>query len=215
MEMIQRNTNKYILDFKKTLPYFIQHIKCGKTLSKKTIEKTTFQKGDFFTILPDTAVLDQLYEFSSGGIIPPIPTNEVYHIESYPNGFRPNQVITTVHELTSFVFSYLAHSTNKIAVVEDYMAGPDSSHLDVDNVQKLLFDKEVYYLMNSKTKMENIYKVITTTQEIWHFLTVLSVNVEDLSKNLIDGDFDKICNNANFIIISAYDGEGYIFWERS
>ena len=25
---------------------------------------------------------------------------------------------------------------------------------------------------------------------------------------------DSICDNAKFVITGAYDGEGYIFWER-
>jgi hypothetical protein len=42
----------------------------------------------------------------------------------------------------------------------------------------------------------------------------LSEGIEKVSINLMEDDFDGFCKNAHYIITSAYDGEGYIIWEK-
>ena len=42
--MTTRKIKNHKLDLTKTLPYFLNHIKCGKTLSERVSEKIDFTK---------------------------------------------------------------------------------------------------------------------------------------------------------------------------
>ena len=40
-------------------------------------------------------------------------------------------------------------------------------------------------------------------------------NIESLNRSLIENDFENICEHLIRIGTTAYDGEGFIFWEKN
>jgi hypothetical protein len=215
MEMIIRKTKNYELDFQKTLPYFLDHIKCGKTLSEKVVEKIDFSKGSFSTILPSNIHLDKLFDFNQGGII----CSEPYGKESYPiegliEDFQPRQIVTMDYECSEFISNFLSKDHKNWAVVENYMLDPKSPYVELENVRMFPFDSDVYYFLNKKNSINEIYKTLRRSSQVWHFLAVLTQIQDEISIVLTDSIIDHICTNVKSIIAGAYDGEGYIFWQR-
>lgn len=214
--MSTRNIKKINLDFNKTIPYFKEHIACGNTLSEKVIEKNDFSNGNFFTLLPEDAVLTRLYEFAAGGIIPPIPYGDKeYFVEGLSEPFHPQQVITIKYELSEFIKFYLDKQFKNSTIVENVILEPESLHVNIKNVETIHFNKEVYYYLNDTNSIDDILETITYSDEIWHFLAVLTVLENKPTSFLENKDFDEICDHIKFIIAGAYDGEGYIFWEKA
>ncbi len=154
-----REIKKHNLDLDKTISYFIDHIKCGKTLSEKVIKKTDFQQGNFFTLLPVDAELDRLYAFSYGGIIPAVSCGILAcEVKGYPDGFHPQQVITMDQELSEFISSYVKTSPNYCAVVENVIMEPSETYANIKNAKMIPHEKEVYYILNKKTKSNKFIK---------------------------------------------------------
>ena len=51
---------------------------------------------------------------------------------------------------------------------------------------------------------------------IWHSLCIISENQLNSAETILTLEKIKaICMNAKIVIIGAYDGEGYIFWEKA
>ena len=214
--MMPREIRKHELDVVKVLPYFLDHINCGKILSKRIIEKIDFTKGSFFTILPSDAKLDKLFDFSHGGIIPPIPCEgESYHIKGSFEEFHPNKIITMDYECSEFMASFLKKNNENWAVIENYMLNPDSAYVNFQNVKMIPFNCDVYYFLNRSNSIKEIHETIRKSNQVWHFLAVLTRLKNDLFSCLTDTIIHQICENLEFVIVGSYDGEGYIFWEKS
>lgn len=213
--MNTRIIKKHILNFDKVIPYVIDRITCDRELSKKILEKIDFKNGSFFTILPEDARIEKIYEFKWGGIIPSIPFGtKTYKVEGVSDHFHPQQVITTDRDCAKIVTKFLNISKKNYALVEDYNMEPDSPHVAIENVKMVPFHKEVYYLLNEKNSEEDVYITIRGSNIIWHFLMVLMELDQPISSTLNQADFDRICEKTKFVIIGAYDGEGYVFWEK-
>jgi hypothetical protein len=212
--MTARETRNYKLDSKQVLPYFLDHIKSGKILSKKIVEKLDFAKGSFFTILPINVKLEALYEFKQGGIIPPSPFGEKsYPIKGRLEEFHPTQVLTMDFECSELITDFLKESDENLAVVENYMLNPDSPYVEIRNVKMAPFNVDVYYILNSKNSVEEVCETIKKCGEIWHFSTVLTRLEGGSPSILTDQVLNHICDNVKCVIAGAYDGEGYIVWK--
>ena len=57
------------LDFDLTIGYFVNSIKDSNYISDVVIRSIDLTKGSFFTLLPDSADREKIYEFSNGGIL--------------------------------------------------------------------------------------------------------------------------------------------------
>lgn len=215
MEVIKRKIKKHLLEFDKTLPYFLDHIGSGGTLSEKLIERVDFKLGSFFTLLPLNAVLERLFEFPSGGIIPSIPYGSPINLnDNSSESFQPTQVITVARECSEFVGNYLREGVGNYAFVEDCLLEFDNQSVEVNNVKITPYEKEVYYLLDSGNTENEIYETIRKSGHVWHSLSVLTV-VGNKPLYLTDADLNRICDNTKFVIAGAYDGEGYIFWKKN
>ncbi len=216
MGVEMRKIKKYNLDYDKTIRYFIEHIKCGKTLSQKVIEKIDFRQGNFFTFLPANAELDRLYAFSYGGIIPAVSCGILAcEVEGYPEGFLPQQVITMDQELSEFIANYTKISLKHCAVVENVIMEPGEKFVNIKKVKMAPYQQEVYYILDRENSIDQIYQTIRKSSQVWHFLSILTL-LENTKRSSLETDkLDDICENAKFIVVGAYDGEGYVFWEKS
>lgn len=210
---MNRKIEQHHLDYEKTILYFIDHIESDKTLSQKLIEKINFNQGIFYTFLPSNADISMIYSFPSGGIIPPIPYGTItYKIEGVSENFHPQQVITMDRECSEIISTYTKEKEQNCAVIENYMFDPESPHTPIKNVKMVPYKNEVYYFLDKKNSIEEIYKTIRKSKEVWHSLFILTrINIPIILNEEI---MNQICENVKYVIASAYDGEGYIFWER-
>lgn len=213
--MTLRKTKKYNLDSKKTLPYFIDHVGCGKTLSDKILQKIDFEKGSFFTILPCNIESKQMFDFGHGGIIPSISYEKNgYQIKGFAEEFHPKKIVTMDQECSKLIASFLEKSDKNWAVVENYMLEPESPYARIESVRMVPFNSEVYYFLNGENSNKEIYETIRKSGQVWHFLAVLTHLEDSIPVTLTGEVIDKICEGAEFVIAGAYDGEGYIFWKK-
>jgi hypothetical protein len=211
VEMTREKVKKHALDFSVTLPYFFNHIGCGKILSQRICKYTDFSHGSFFTILPPNALVDRLFSFENGGIIPPVP----YSIsKDHPSAFHAKKIITMDWECSEFFSRFFKKSDTNLAVVENYILEPNSPYVGIENVKMIPFHSDVYYFLNKNNSVHDIYKTIRKSSQVWHFLAVLTELKKGIPSLVTDGVIQEICENTRMIVAGAYDGEGYIFWEK-
>ncbi len=212
---VKRKVHKHVLDTEKTIFYFFDHIKCGKVLSERICKKIDFTQGSFFTILPENAFLERLFEFECG-IIPSIPYGDkTYRIKGRSEPFHPTQVITMDRECSEFIAGFLRENPKNWAVVHNYNLDPKSSHANRENVKMSPYDRDVHYFLNEANTVDEIYRIIRRSNHIWYSLTILTRLENTVPDLLTDLIIDEICQNAKFVITSAYDADAHIFWQAN
>jgi len=202
---MNRQIKKYKLDHSRVLPYVMEQLDCGNTLSKFILEFVDLKKYSFFTFLPLEADLTRLYEFTYGGIIP------AQKCEGKEGGQK--SIRTTTSEICSYVQGYIKENHNNCAVFEDVISFP--TDLCLKNSEFFSFRKEVYYLIDNKS--ENLNKVdlvLLKSSQVWHTLFLLTKCSDKISSRIFSEEQIKnFCINSAYIILGAYDGEGYIWGE--
>ena len=211
--MIIRRIKSYKLDLDRTLPFFIDHIGCGKTFSEKISQKIDFSTGYFSTILPCDAHEEKIFDLSLGGIIPPTSQAKESFVNDHNEKDLPQQVITMDQECSQFVADFLKRDKQHWAIIENYTLDPESQFAKIENVKMLPFHSEVYYFLNDANSIEEIYKTIRKCGQVWHFLAVLTRLKPSIGSTLTEKVMDQICENVTYVIAGAYDGEGYVFWK--
>lgn len=215
VEVSMRKIVKHFLEFDKTISYFLDHIEYDTILSKKIINKINFTEGSFFTILPENADLNRLYDFKWGGVIPPVYYgDQVYYLKNDSEGFIPQKVQTMDFEFSKYIINFMQINPESCLIIENVMLDSTNSLAKIDEVQEIAYGAELYYILKKNNSTEQAYNTIRRSHFSWHFFSVLTI-----LKNQTDvfnfEDLNFLCNKAKFVISGAYDGEGYIFWEKN
>ncbi|MFA6915653.1 MAG: hypothetical protein WC222_04595 [Parachlamydiales bacterium] len=198
----------YKLDFDKVYNHFLEHLPHGNFLSSEILQQINLKTGIFYTFLPQDLTDNQLYGFSYGGVLSEL---EEKKIPQYLNFFpTPNTDLQTA----LFIGEFLSLNNNNAVIFEDVSARATDSNIGIEGTQTCIFNDDVYYIVQASFSIDLIKKCIFNCGEAWHFLCVLSKNVPKMDSTLVEEDFKRIYSNVQYIIIGAYDGEGYIIWEN-
>ncbi|MCB1106854.1 MAG: hypothetical protein KDK76_02015 [Chlamydiia bacterium] len=208
---------RHQLDFHLTFAYFEENLEGSNALCSKLLELINFQNGSFFNLLPTDADLTNQYEFEQGGILPQNPEEE-YFIDGKKSTYV--RIPTIKNELSAFIFKEISkHSFSCIFDdVNTTYKETTETHCPLFKSNGLYLEREVYYIIQkSNVCVKNIKNCLEESNAIWHSLCVLTrTNFDDIiNKKLTHEKLNELCQNAHIIILGAYDGEGYVFWEKT
>lgn len=117
-----RTLKKHLLEFDQAITFVYEGLSSAHQLAKSILKYMSFEKGQFYTLLTENANLAQLYQFSSQGILPPKPTEEIC-IEGF-GAFQGQWVNSIDEELEEYLFQKMSVNKNLIAIFEDLMSAP-------------------------------------------------------------------------------------------
>lgn len=207
---------KYELNFVYALKFFKDNLSKTNTLSDELLKEINFEKGYFFTMLPDDAHSENLYDFTVGIL----PENQPQ--EYFINNKRATySEIPTIREETSELISKYINEKKQLKCVFDDVNCNAKKEMSLDDFfqhYRLKYKDEVYLLLNhafiSKT---TILQCLRHSNAIWHSLCVLtSCSFKDVSNRELSLEkIKEICLKTEMVIIGAYDGEGYLFWKKN
>lgn len=188
--------NRYELDFQVTLKYFKDNLEGTNTLCSRLINSTNFISGKFFTLLPPDSNLKNIHKFQYGGMTTGVK-KQVRHL--ILEKLRSDEKLCCLFDNVS----------------SEYKEGCDDSLFLFCGLN---LGKEIYYLVTQKTaSLELMDRCFYASNAIWHSLCVLfrfeSIDLDKKTLNI--HEIDKICGSVELILISSYDDEGYVFWEKS
>ncbi len=209
-----RKVIKYCLNHETTLNYFKNYFTKRNELSKSILNFIDFNKGHFYTLLPEDADISKLYQFEFGKILPSNPTEKI-HINKLGT-FQGEWVNSIDEELVEWIYDKLQYK--KLAcLMENLIQEPTDPHMDLYRSIGIHYNKEVFYLISQNDfAKELIKKALNECSCAWHFVSVIfDLNKLNFNnKQITQKDFINVCANTLIIIIGAYDGEGYVFWEK-
>lgn len=208
-----KKTNKYLLSPQESFNYFkdvLEDVNHVSTLILKLIEN---QPGVFFTVLPKNANLEQLYQFKSGGILPQFPDQEMV-----VNGCRSTFCwIPDVRDEIANLISKEISVNQLCCVIDSVSARPNDKYYTLYSDDfSVFFGDEVYYLIKRQIASSKlISERLRASNSFWHSLGILSrSNLEINGRNLNLNQIEDVCSVTQVAFVGAYDGEGYLFWER-
>jgi hypothetical protein len=207
--------NRYELDFDKAMEYFTWQMDGGNTLSKELSNILNFKEGVFFTLLPEDARFERLYLFEGGWILPQNPTYDQFDAFGNKTGSY-TRIPTLKMEISNLLFVKMRMQTNFACIFEEVMQRLDDPHLDFFYEYGFLYLNELYYvLFNHAASPELLKSAIGESNALWHQLFILTEisNPDFLGKKITLDRMKEICQKTQLLIVRAYDGEGFLFWE--
>jgi hypothetical protein len=206
-----RKLNKYDLDYTRSLSFFKESLEKTNLLSSEAIQMINRQKGLFFTLLPKEADLENLHQFSRG-ILPEMPM-QIGPVGSLPGVYAHSEIFSLDKEIGE----YLARDNQSFCVIDDFNSRYNNEY-ESDLFERFgkHYEEEIYYLLTPENfSQENILPCLYKSRTFWHSLCILTKEKPDSSDILSKEVMQKICEKSVYVMIGAYDGEGYIFWEKA
>ena len=76
---------------------------------------------------------------------------------------------------------------------------------------------EIYFLLGkNKISEKIILECLRASNSFWHSLCVFTTaDFTDVIKDLTLEKIKEICLSTELVMVGAYDGEGYVFWEKN
>ncbi|HEV2826949.1 MAG TPA: hypothetical protein VGW76_05050 [Pyrinomonadaceae bacterium] len=205
------NTFKKIELGSEGVEYVKRQLTLGHTLAKSLLASHDIGTGRVFTILPASTDDAAAKDFESGGKLPSLfsPNDNDSNLEPVPNtdSYLVDQVRTFLHE-----------GNDRACVFEDASAAPGDPYLRNIETRISTMNQEVYHLLcPADISNDKILKTIRLARS-WLFIGVMTYSSTDLCSGrepLTLQELTWLAQRAEKIVIGAYDGEGYLTWEKS
>lgn len=212
---VMKKLVQYDLDFDQTERYFQKYLDQRNSLSNALKKNIDFSKGHFYTLLTEDADISRLYEFEIGHILPPNPIEDIY-VSSLKKTFKGQRINSIKNEFSTYLYEKIK-SCHLACLMEDLIQSPTDPHVHLYHQIGRRFGEEVFYLITQKNLTKNLIKKSVKECSGWDFVAaVFTMNNFDLKNQEIkENDFSLICFNTSMVIISAYDAEGYLIWEKT
>ena len=209
-----RKLYRHDLSHEPSLLFFKESLEETNLLSIEALRTVNTQKGSFFTFLPKEANLENLHQFSEA--ILPETTKQTGPVGNLQGVYKYSEILSLKKEIGECLID-LVEKHCFFCIVDDFNSRYNEAHGD-DLFKKFgkHHENEVYYLLapenlSQKALLKCLYKSTT----FWHSLCILTKATLDSSDVLNKEVSQEICDKAAYVIVGAYDGEGYIFWKRT
>ena len=210
-----KQLHKHKLDFDLTWEYVQDDLDKTNKLSAELLHLLNFKDGYFFTLLPAGAKLEEIHHFKLGGILPQYP-KELNMINGNLSSYS---WIPDLNEEVSQLILQEINSKPQLSCIIDKITGTASEacYATYFEANPLFYEKEVYFLFGRRNaSIELLQKYLKISTSFWHSLCVLTTaDLKDITKTLSFEKVKEICLEAELLMIGAYDGEGYVFWEKN
>jgi len=183
-------------------------------LSIELLNLIDFKSGAFFTLLPEGSDLERLHEFKYGVIL---PQNSLIITERKKSFSR--EVPTIKKEMSSFIFNKLTSNPILSCIFDDVISYPDDLILNYFYEKKSIYlheNKVIYVIRKNNIDRDFLLKCIWNSFSSWHSAGVLTeADCFETDNNILSlEDIRSICIKATMVLVSAYDGEGYVYGKK-
>jgi hypothetical protein len=179
--------------------YLRSQLSNGHSLSARLL-KLPLEQGIWRTFLPAGTTVQQLHRFNVGGVTKRAYTEEI--------------LVRITHQYLS------SGPKSRIVVFEDALARRDDPFLKSLTIRFITHENEIYYLLTPQDADEHAITAVIRRSRSHFFTCVLTETDEDSvtfhqGQQIARRTLDVFARNAVIVVVSAYDGEADIFWERS
>jgi len=207
-----RKLTKHQLHADLALNFFKESLEDTNALSVEMIHFISNHPGMFFTLLPDDANLSRLHEFSIS-ILPELPQQRG-PIGSLPGIYDYSRIPSLEEECCEYLEREVKKNKSLCIIDSFNQEYKESFQSEPFDIYGKHYKKEIYYAFDiNQFNKKDVTKCLHISKTFWHSLCILTE--ARLSKRLLqETDIQRICLKSHLVMIGAYDGDGYIFWEK-
>ena len=221
------NTYKEFILGPEAIEYVQKSLGMGKTLAHFIMVKSSSWRGKVFTFFPKDFLIkdNDINEFMWGKLPQPSPTHKITRKNGKKLIYVP--LPSTQEYLITLIQKYLNEKEGRMCIFEDPYGKPSdlffsSKEFLSMNISTLIFGNDIYYSLTKKdSDREHVTKVFNqgfafSPPTIAIITSVSGKNwlpVKKQSEITLE-QLKMLTDRAEKIIIGAYDGEGYLIWEK-
>lgn len=184
------------------------------------IKNCTLENGKVITYLPEGKNSKELEDFMHGGKLPRNPNDYVYLTQEDGTQVLMNPKTNLDKYISSVIEGIISIDRNKICIFEDILA--KSSDPSIKNLKTPFWfckDKVFHYKLGGETQEFSVKDILSSAVNAyltWGAITSFRDESElpeikgELSEKILRG----FAKRVEKIFVSAYDGEGYLIWEK-
>lgn len=200
--------------------YIKQQLLLGNSLAHQLLKLQNLDSGNVITYLPQNVTAKRITNFNE-----PIlkkPSKKMHRQIVAKDGSKwtvvpkPNMD----ESLVNLIIEYLAENKNKVCIFEDALLRSTDPWVTKADTHLVFYNNEVYHIiLNHKSEKKQILQIIRRARS-WLFIGVLtSIDMEAVQKQkkgfIAIDDIYILAKETKKIIIGAYDGEGYLIWNKN
>jgi hypothetical protein len=196
------------------IAYLKKCLSHGKTIAKLLLERDDLDDGAIRSLLPKSVSREAVLDFESGGKLPRTNTVRVPDKPSLRIELKANSDPALAAEILKF----LRNDAENLCLFEDALAAAGDPFLKSLDSRLWFYGDEVYHLITSTDSVtEKILQAIRPARS-WLTIGVLTDgpprNQYGDRGNLSFLDLNLLAQQAEKIIVGAYDGESYLIWSK-
>jgi len=197
--------------------YLEESLKDGHTLAKLVLEVIRFESGYITTFLPPNVAPESIKDFRTGGKLPSSPEPESYVPDGQSQKITP--VPNTDADLAFVVKGHLRLDKRRVCAMEDALKRPGDLILKRLKTRYATFENEIYHLLfHTDAGTNNVENVLKTAKSLPTFVGLLT-SCSHPPGLATDGtlsltELRELAIKVNKIFVGAYDGEGYLLWNK-
>lgn len=121
--------------------------------------------------------------------------------------------------IVDFIYEYLKVDDN-CCIFEEANGSPSDPWVKESEIEYVSIRNEMFYFLDRENNYKEKIRKSLVTSDGYYFLCVLGklqIEKRDLfipSKEISPVILEEFIKQVKFIIVKAYDGEGYLMWEK-
>ncbi len=190
----------------------------GKTLSRHLLKALETGKGEVVTYLPQDVTEKEARQFEMGGKLS-LPSQESWRYCISDDGTVLRMVPTPTMDpyLVEEIRAFLVGQERRICIFEDALADSHDPCLARLNTKFITYLSEVYHVLFwHDADQERILQTVRRARS-WLFIGAMTSLregscLDPSNMKLSEEELCALAEDAEGIIVGAYDGEGYLVW---
>lgn len=188
--------------------------KSSKTLSTY-VSKLNLDDGEVFALVPQGVSEKSLYEFENGGLYKEAvqSLSHAFNLIPIQNEARPF--------IIDLIYNYIEGNENNCCLLEETIGSLSDTWVKKSKIEFVYLRDEMFYYFDIKNnEIEKIKEALKKSESYYSLFALSSYNNEEDSKHRPIGEIrpeflEEFVSNIVSFFVRAYDGEGYLMWNRS
>jgi hypothetical protein len=201
---------------KAAMIYFQDQLATGKALSRFLLQNVQLSEGALACLAPTTLDPSQIVQFDTGRAVDNSTSHKLIIGEisgtAYP---KPRSDLP----LSEFLHTRLTDA-KRVLLLENALAESTDPWLSGAKSRIFFYQNEVYHaVFYSDRLQENIVNAVREAENSANFVGVVGVLpaaalLASPAASLSSVQLETLARSAQCIFVAAYDGEGYLIWEK-
>lgn len=206
------------------IAYVKERLNKGKTLARLLLQRQALEQGRVVAALPQYAGDELAKNFLGGFHKEASPVAQDIDLTTGGTGRHIVPKVRTVDWLTEVIHEFLSKKEGGICLLENGLALPSDPWLQRRKSKICVLENDVYHMVSSENVAKGkIMSAIGEAEGAWPPLVgvLARIPLEKIEQyelreevRITEKDLTLVAEQADKIIVGAYDGEGYLLWNR-